>query len=126
MTPVEFFAALFAILVLAKIAILLIHPRLWLKMAAALLRCRLATAVYLILAGIVGHYLLASMSIVQLSAVMLFASLLMAASILPYAETILSEAGNILTRRLNIIRSSWILIMIWAVISIWTLLVLLR
>lgn len=124
MTPVEFFAALFAILVLSKLAILFIRPTLWLKMSRAFLRCRLATAVYLILAGIVGHYLLASMSIVQLAAVMLFASLLMAASLIPYAETILIEAGDIFATRLDIIRNSWILIIIWATLSIWTLLAL--
>ena len=122
MTPIEILATIFAIFVLVKLLIVTINPKLWMKIAEAILgNYTFTTIVYLLLAVIVGYYIFASLNIVQVAAVMLFTSLLMGLGFVPYSEIILKTAKERLGTRSDLFREGWLSIVIWLGISVWVL-----
>jgi hypothetical protein len=115
-------AVIFALFIIVKISIVFIYPHGWFKFADALLRNTiLMTVVYLVLAAIVGYYILRSFSIVQVAAVMLFTSLLIGLALIPFSETMLSIREGLLGSRLDILRKTWLTLLIWIAIAVWTL-----
>lgn len=73
MTPLEIIATIFAVFVLVKVCIVVINPQLWMKVAGPILNNYILTSVvYVILAGIIGYYIFASLEIAEVAAVMLF------------------------------------------------------
>jgi hypothetical protein len=78
----------------------------------------LITVIYLVLAGIVGYYILASFSIVQVAAVMLWTSLLIGVAVAPYSDIILKWREEVLSKGLG---KAWLGISIWTVIAVWVL-----
>ena len=98
MTPIEILATIFAILVLVKLLIIAIRPASWMKISEAILKkSTLTTISYLVLAVIVGYYVLASLNIVQVAAVMLLTSILIALGWVPYSNsfsTVIKDLEN--------------------------------
>ena len=122
MTPIEILATIFAIFVLVKLLIIAINPKLWMKVAEAILsNYILTTAVYLILAVIVGYYIFASLNIVQVAAAMLLTSVLMGLGVVPYSKTMLKVAKEMLGTRSDVFRKAWLAILIWLAIAVWVL-----
>ena len=121
MTPIEILAAVFAILTLAKILILAIKPEALLKASEALLNRRDGmTIVCLILSAVVGYYVLTSVDIVEVAAVMLFTSLLMSLFLLPYYNDVL-KIKEFFWRRSEMLRRSWWSLLIWVGLAVWVL-----
>ena len=121
MTPIEILAAVFAILTLAKILILAIKPEALLKASEALLNRRDGmTIVCLILSAVVGYYVLTSVDIVEVAAVMLFTSLLMSLFLLPYYNDVL-KIKEFFGRRSEMLRRSWWSLLIWIGLAVWVL-----
>ena len=79
------------------------------------------TALYIVLAGVVGYFILTSLSIVQVTAVMLFAAILFGLGLLPYSETMLKLTQEMSDNRAEMLRKNWLAIVIWVTIAIWTL-----
>lgn len=122
MTPIEILATIFAILVLVKLLIVAINPKVWMKVAEAILsNYTLTTAVYLILAVIVGYYIFANLNIVQVAAAMLLTSVLMGLTLVAYSKTMLKVAKEILGTRSDMFRKAWLAILIWVAIAVWVL-----
>jgi len=123
MTPIEILATIFAVLVLVKIAICAVNPKHWMRWArAALKESALAMVAYLILAAIVGYYVLTSMSIVQVAAVMLLTGILAALAFIPYSEALLKMGEDIVEK--GVLYKSWkvgIIVSIWVALAIWVL-----
>ena len=123
MTALEVIATIFALLVLVKMVGLLMNPQLWMdKVAKPLLgNPRLATAVYGVLAIVVGYYVFASLHIVDVAAVMLFTALVMGVGMMPYSKALLKLAGEMSATRSDLLRNAWLAIVIWTVIALWVL-----
>ena len=100
MTALEVIGAIFAVFILVKVLIVLIKPQLWMKEVAEPLLGNplLATAVYGILAVVVGFFIFARLRIAEVAAVMLFTTLLMGLALLPYSKALLKIAGEMLAR----------------------------
>ncbi len=123
MTALEIIATIFAIFVLVKIVVVLIDPQIWMKRVAEPLlgNPRLATAVYVVLAIVVGYYVFASLHIVDVAAVMLFTALVMGVGMMPYSKALLKIAGEMSATRSDLLRNAWLPIVIWTVIALWVL-----
>jgi hypothetical protein len=122
MSTIAILAVIFALFIIVKISLVFIHPRGWFKFADAFLRHTIITTiVYGLLAVIVGYYILRTFSIVQVTAVLLFTSLLMGLALIPFTETMLSIREELLGSRLDILRKTWLTLLIWITIAVWTL-----
>ncbi len=123
MTALEVIATILAILVLVKVSVVLVNPGLWMKKVAEPLfgNPALATAVYAGLAIVVGYFVFASLTIVEVAAVMAFTALLMGLGMLPYAKPMLKIAEEMAANRSELLRNAWLPIVIWVGISLWVL-----
>ncbi len=123
MTALEIIATIFAIFVLVKMVVGLIDPQIWMKKVAEPLlgNPRLATAVYAVLAIVVGYYVFASLHIVDVAAVMLFTALVMGVGMMPYSKALLKIAEEMSATRADLLRNAWLPIVIWTVIALWVL-----
>ncbi len=122
MTPIEIIATVLAVFILVKILIIFISLESWLKIAEALLKKRaLATIIYFVLASLVGYYVFSSLNVVQVAAVMLFTSLIIALGIIPYSSALLKVIKEELGTGMNVFRKNWLSILIWLAISVWIL-----
>lgn len=123
MAALDVIATIFAILVLVKLVVVLINPRLWMEHVAKPLlgNPRLATTVYGVLAVVVGYYVLTRMYIVNVAAVMAFTALVMGVGMMPYSKTLLRMAEEMSATRADLLRNAWLPIVIWGVIALWVL-----
>ena len=121
MTPIEILATVFAVLILVKVSIFAVRPETWMKVSEAILNKKdWLTVPLLILAGVVGYYVFTSLSVVEVAAVMLFASLLMSLFLLPYYDDVL-KVKEFFGRRSEMLRRSWWSLLIWVGIAVWVL-----
>lgn len=123
MTALEVIATIFAILVLVKIVVVVINPRVWMKKVAEPLLGNppLATAIYAILAIVVGYYVFERLPVTHVAAVMLFTALVMGIGLMPYAHPVLKIAEEISATRSTLLRKAWLPIVIWVGIALWVL-----
>lgn len=123
MTALEIIATIFATLILVKLVVVLMDPRVWIdKVAKPLLgNPPMATAVYAILAVVVGYYVFATLNIVDVAAVMAFTALVMGVGMIPYAKTLLKAAEEMSGTRSDLLRNAWLPILVWGGIALWVL-----
>lgn len=122
MTPIEILATIFAIMVLVKLLTVALNPKLWMKWVEPVLsNYAYTTIVYVLLAVIIGYFIFKSLSIVQVAAVMLFTSMLMGLTLVPYSREFLILGKEIVGTRSEMFRRAWLAIVIWAGIAVWTL-----
>ena len=120
MTPIEIIALIFAIAVLVKVVVILIHPKKWMGFAEKLTgNKKLFSAIYLLLAIIVGYYVFAAMSIVNIVAAMLFGILLISISMIPHIEPILKAHKKMSASQM--FRTHWPAFIIWIALALWVL-----
>jgi len=120
-TPIEIMALILIVAGSAKILVLLINPKIWSKKVINNIwkNSGLMRVISLILAGISLYYLLDSgITIVQIFAIMLFTALLMAAGIAMYSNEVVKLSEKMLKDR-NIIKKSWLYILIWILLIVW-------
>ncbi len=118
MTSLEILALIFAILILVKVLVVLINPKKWMGFATAVWRQGpILTVIYVILTVLTGYYVLDKLTIVDVGAVLLFTSLLMALTAVPYVKKIL-EIKNGLDDK-NLVKKSWLPLLIWVAIAVW-------
>jgi hypothetical protein len=115
MTALEVIATILAVLVLVKIAVVLVNPGLWIKNVAGPIfeNPPLATAVYAGLAIVVGYFVFASLTVVEVAAVMAFTALLMGVGMLPYAKPFLHIAEEMAANKSELLRNAWLSIVIY-------------
>ena len=124
LSVVEWFALIFIAVSAIKILVILVSPKSWLKVGKGLWsQPWLAGLVSLILGAIVLYYLVQSgITIVQIFAVMLFLSLLMAIGIAPHTKEAVSMADKIYKK--NFLGNNWFYLLIWIVLIVWALMAL--
>jgi hypothetical protein len=122
MTPIEILATIFAIMVLVKLLVVALNPKLWMKWVEPVLsNYAYTTIVYVLLAVITGYIIFRSLNIVQVAAVMLFTSMLMGLTLVPYSREFLTLGKGIVGTRSEMFRKAWLAMAIWAGIAVWTL-----
>jgi len=97
-TPIEIIALIFAILVIVKMIAIMSAPRKWYNLATSMSKnAGTWQIVYLILALLVGYYVLAELTFIQLVAAFLFSTLIIGISFWSYPNSfkaIVKEASN--------------------------------
>ena len=120
MAAMETLATIFGVLVLVKMIVLMIKPEAWIDNVAKpfLKHADMMKFVYLALAIWAGYYIFQVLTIVEVTAVALFVSLLMALGFFDYPQEMLKLTETI--RKKGISRS-WMSMTIWTVWAVWVL-----
>jgi hypothetical protein len=117
----EIIALILVIVFVIKMIVLFIKPKAWIKFVEKLYINKNAfTAIILILAAFVLSYLIRELSIVDIFAVTVFVCLLIAAGFAQYKDDLFEFAHKIM-RRKKAIKKSWLIIVIWFVLSAWVI-----
>jgi len=122
MNPIEILAVILAVLVLVKLFVFVFNPHIRVKIAKALYeKTVLITFVFLLLAIIVGYFVFARFTIVEVSALLLFASILFGLGLVPYTKGLIEVVEKESESRMTILKKNWPSILIWGAIALWTL-----
>ena len=94
MTAIEVLAVVISLIILVKIGVILLAgPKVWIKVPQFLLKYKQVTVlVYSLGVLVTGYYLLTVLSVTEVMAAVLFSSLLLGVSLVPYYETILKTS----------------------------------
>ncbi len=119
MTPIEILATIFAVFVIVKLVVVSVKPGLWMKWAKVMLKNELLiTLIYFVLAVIIGYYIFAELTVVQVAAVTLWVSMLIGIGFVPYSKILLKTSDELLSVGIS---KAWLSMLIWAGLAIWVL-----
>ena len=119
MAPIEILATFFAVFVIVKLVVVTVKPGLWMKWAKGMLKNELLiTLIYFVLAVIIGYYIFAELTVVQVAAVTLWVSMLIGIGFVPYAKILLKTSDELLSVGIS---KAWLSMLIWAGLAIWVL-----
>ncbi|MFQ5916429.1 MAG: hypothetical protein ACE5I0_01310 [Candidatus Binatia bacterium] len=119
MTPIEILATIFAVFVIVKLVVVTVKPGLWMKWAEGMLKNELLiTLIYFVLAVIIGYYIFAELTVVQVAAVTLWVSMLIGIGFVPYSKILLKLRDELVSVGIS---KAWLAMLIWAVLAIWVL-----
>jgi len=120
MTPIEIIALITAILILVKMIVLYRNPKPLFKLGKKLVRhSDKAKWVYLILALVVGKFLIDALSIIEITAVLLFSSLLYGVSLMSYGKALRKFYKEI--EKNHFLQKAWAPVLIYIIIAVWVL-----
>jgi hypothetical protein len=109
-------AVIFAAVILIKLAFLLISPSQWLGATQAFLgHYTLMIAVYLVLLVITGYFVFTRLDLIDVAVVMLFTSILLGLSLIPYVASVPQLPAAIVSVGFAKVWPAWIL---WAAIAV--------
>jgi hypothetical protein len=116
MTGKKILADIFAVAILLKLAFILISPIKWVDLMEVFLRHQaIIWAIYLPLIIISGYYVFTSLDLIDLAVAMLFTSLAIGVSLIPYSNSLLKMGGEIATVGLGM---AWYAIVLWGAIAV--------
>ncbi len=119
MAPIEILAIIFAVFVIVKLVVVTVKPGLWMKWAKGMLKNELLiTLIYFVLAVIIGYYIFAELTVVQVAAVTLWVSMLIGIGFVPYSKILLKTSDELLSVGIS---KAWLSMLIWAGLAIWVL-----
>ncbi len=119
MAPIEILAIIFAVFVIVKLIVVTVKPGLWMKWANGMLKNELLiTLIYFVLAVIIGYYIFAELTVVQVAAVTLWVSMLIGIGFVPYSKILLKTSDELLSVGIS---KAWLSMLIWAGLAIWVL-----
>jgi len=108
-------AVIFAAVILIKLAFLLISPSLWLGATQAFLgHYGAIIGIYLVLLVITGYFVFTSLDLIDVAVVMLFTSILLGLSLIPYLASMPQLPQAIVSVGFAKVWPAWIL---WAAIA---------
>jgi len=109
-------AVIFAAAVLIKLAFLLISPESWLGATQAFLgHYTLMIAIYLVVLVITGYFVFTRLDLIDVAVVMLFTSILLGLSLIPYLASMPQFPAAIVRVGFAKVWPTWIL---WAAIAV--------
>lgn len=119
MLIMKILAAIFAILVLAKMIMLVVARDYWLGLVDKMYGPGNRTlTIYGVASLVVGILVLIHLSIIEVAAVMLWTALLMGLGMIPYGEMVLKWRDEV--ARLGLERVWWVMA-IWTGLAVWVL-----
>ncbi len=118
MEIIEILAVVLAGLILVKTIVILIKPKRLMDLGEKVAnQTFLLTTIITILMVVVGYYVISSVGIVSLMAVMLFSNLLIGLLLIQYPKSYLTLSEDILNNR----KKTWLPLLVWIALSIWVL-----
>ena len=119
MTPVEIIAVIFAILVIVKmVTVWFVKPNFAMKMTKMFMSNRIIVTVgFVIVAAVIGYFLIAEMSISQIVAASLFGMIIYGLFIVQYPDEYLKLAADAMKNKTRV----WLPSLIFLVLSLWVL-----
>jgi hypothetical protein len=109
-------AAIFAALILIKLAFLLISPEQWLVATQTFLgHYALMIVIYLALLVVTGYFVFTSLDLIDVAVVMLFTSILLGLSLIPYISSVPQLPAAIVSVGFAKVWPAWIL---WAALAV--------
>ena len=123
MGAIDVLAVILSVIVLIKIGVIfLAGPKTWLKVPQFLLKHKEATVVVYSLGVLVsGYYLLTTLSVIEVMAAVLFGSLLLAMSLMPYYDALLKTAQKSMPDRKSVFKQHWMQLLFWILLAVITL-----
>lgn len=120
LTPFEIISLIVGILVLLKIVVITINRKVWINKVTAPVYSNpgVSSLIFAVLAVIVFYYLLLELTIVQIFAVIAFASLLIAIGFLQYPKAIMAM-GRTVVKKAGFSWVEWLLIVVWVILAVW-------
>jgi len=121
MSSTEVMAVILAVLVAVKLLVVIIKPKLWLDYVAKKFWGNVNVAVIILVfsAAVTLYFLLRELSIIQIFAAMLFASLLMGIGFARYSKDLLSIAEKRYIKEKRVWKDNWLSIIIWIILVLW-------
>ena len=109
-------AGVFAALTLIKLAFLLTSPETWLGATQVFLgHYAVVMGIYLGLLAIAGYYIFTSLDLIDVAVVMLFTSILVGLSLIPYSASLLKLSEAFITIGFG---KAWLALIIWVAIAV--------
>ncbi len=109
-------AGIFAALILIKLAFLLVSPDKWLGATQAFMgHCALTMGVYLVLLVITGYVVFTSLDLLDVAVVMLFTSILLGLSLMPYWSSLPQLTVGMVAAGPGKV---WLASIIWAAVAV--------
>jgi hypothetical protein len=116
MTGKKILAGIFAVAILLKLSFIIISPIKWVDLMEVFLRhYAIIWAIYLPLIIITGYYVFTSLDLIDLAVAMLFTSLVVGVSLIPYPNSLLKMGGEIATVGLG---KAWYAMVLWVAIAV--------
>jgi len=112
----QILAGICGVAILAKLLFIIISPVKWVGLVEGFLgHTAVIWAVYLVLIIITGYYVFSSVDLIDLAVVMLFTSLLIGVTLIPYYAALLKLGGEIATQGLG---QAWLAMVIWGALAV--------
>lgn len=109
-------AGIFAVLTLVKLTALLIIPGKWMSLGGVFLGHHLmVTWIYVGLLAITGYFIFSGLNLIDIALVMLFTSLLIGLTLLPYSTQLVQLGDAMTTIGLG---QAWLALVIWGVVAV--------
>lgn len=109
-------AGIFAVLVLLKLSILAINPHLWSGAVTALLgQQTLVTVIYIALIVITGYYVFSTLDLIDIAVAMLFTSMMVGLSMLPYAGALPKLQEEVISIGVG---RAWLTVLLWGALAV--------
>jgi len=121
LNSIEVIAVLFALFVLIKMIFLVVKKKAWFNamVKPSIKNSKGIGLVFLVLVAVLFYYLIQSLSIVEIFAVLAFSCFLIFLSLFSYSEDLFKFADKIYSKKFN--GWMWLQILIWFVLSVWVL-----
>jgi len=120
MTPIEIIALVFAIAIIVRTTVIFAYAKTWVTWIEKIAKKKsLLTAIALTLAVIVGYYVFAAMSIVNIVAAIVFGALLLALALLQHMETIAKKHKK--HDAIDLLKQYWLALIMWVGLALWVL-----
>ena len=121
LTPIELIAVLFSLFILIKMIFLFVKKEAWFNsmVKPSIKNPGKIAVIYIILAVVIFYYLIQTLSIVEVVAVLAFCSILIFLGLFNYSEDLFNFAKKVYSKKFNLLM--WIQILFWTILSIWVL-----
>ena len=122
MTPIEIIATIFSVLLIVKFLYLKFNPRAWKKFSDKIMKKPKVTKwIYLVLALVIGYYLLQELNVVQIVAVMMFSGFLTGYTFMTFAKEFKPVYKEIWKNKEYLVQKLWPAWLIYLVLAGWVL-----
>lgn len=118
MTSLEFLAFIVGALILVKIIVFLVKPKAWMNFSKKLTKNTVTfSAVSLVIVIISGYIVFQEMNIIQVGAVTLFVSSLMALTAAPFLKKLVGIQEDVV--KTDVMKKAWLGLIIWGLLALW-------
>ena len=122
MTPIEVLATVFAVAILVKLVFVAASPKTYLRLVDAMAaNTKLVSALYLVMAAIIGYYVLAEFTIVQVAAVIMFVMPRLGLAWAPHLGKFLGVVREAMGQPGEALKRNWLSVIIWGAMAVWVL-----